>query len=208
MEEEFGVPLEDVEFFTGAIEPATTERKSKIPHSLPPGIKVQAIKAGENLSQMLEDGQIDAIFSASKPSCVGRSAHCTYLFPDFKTVEADYFKRTNIFPIMHVIAIRRAVYEKDPWIARSLQKAFAKSLELARESLVERSALRYMLPWLEDHVRETQTIMGDVWWKDGFDENKHVIEKFLRYSYKQGLANRLYRAEELFVPSTLESFVL
>ncbi|KAL3471086.1 4,5-dihydroxyphthalate decarboxylase [Aspergillus californicus] len=208
MKEEFGVPDTKVEFFTGAIEPSEAKRKSKVPHNLPPGVSVTAIRHGQNLSQMLEDGELDAIFSASRPSCVGRSAHCTYLFPNFKAVEADYFKRTRIFPIMHVIAIKRAVYDANPWIARELQKAFAKSLELAKEALNERSALRYMLPWLEDHVNETKAAMAEDWWKDGFDENKHVIEKFLAYSYDQGLAKRLYKAEELFAPSTLEAFVI
>ncbi|GFG27827.1 4,5-dihydroxyphthalate decarboxylase [Aspergillus udagawae] len=208
LEDEFGVHPTEVEFFTGAIEPSNTERKSKVPHTLPPGVKVVAIESGKNLSKMLEDGEIDAIFSASRPSSVGRSSHCTYLFPDFKAVEADYFERTRIFPIMHVIAIKRTVYEANPWIARELQKGFAKSKELAFEALVERAALRYMLPWLEDHVRETQSIMGEDWWKDGFYENKHVIEKFLSYSYSQGLAERQYKAEELFAPGTLEAFVI
>lgn len=203
MEEEFGVSATEVEFFTGAIEPSETERKSKVPHTLPPGVKLTAIKQGQNLSKMLEDGELDAVFSASRPSSVGRSSHCTYLFQDFKAVEADYFKRTAILPIMHVIAIKRTVYDANPWIATELQKAFAKAKELAKDALVERAALRYMLPWLEDHVRETQVIMGEDWWKDGFDENKHVIEKFLSYSYSQGLAKRRYKAEELFAPGTL-----
>ncbi|EXJ70635.1 uncharacterized protein A1O5_06706 [Cladophialophora psammophila CBS 110553] len=208
MAEEFGVPITEVHFVTGAIEPSVNERKSKVPHSLPPGVKVESIKPGQNLSQMLEDGEIDAIFSASKPSSVDRCSHCTYLFEDFKTAEADYYKRTKIFPIMHVIAIKRAIYDANPWIARTLQKAFAKSLDMAKEALEERSALRYMLPFLEDHMRETKRIMGEEGWRDGFHENKHVIEKFLQYSYDQGLAAGLYKAEDLFAPNTLEQFVL
>ncbi|KAF3397152.1 4,5-dihydroxyphthalate decarboxylase [Talaromyces pinophilus] len=208
MEEDFGVSTTDVEFFTGALEPSETERKSKVPHTLPAGVKVTAIRQGQNLSQMLEEGALDAIFSASCPSSVGRSSQCTHLFPDFKAVEADYFRRTRILPIMHVIAIKRTVYNANPWIARELQKAFAKSKELAQEALAERAALRYMLPWLEEHVKETRAIMGEDWWKDGFKENKHVIEKFLFYSYSQGLAKQHYKAEELFAPGTLEAFVI
>ena len=209
MEEEFGVPMTAVEFFTGATEPSVVERKPKITHSLPPGVTVNSIKPDQNLSQMLEDGEIDAIFSAGKPSCIDRSEHCTYLFPDFKAVEADYYRRTKIFPIMHVIAIKRELYEANPWITRTLQKAFAGSLHLAYDALKERSALRYMLPWLEDHVLETRSLMQeDVWWKDGFDENKHVIEKFLKYSHDQGLAKKLFTPEEIFAPNTLASFVL
>ncbi|KEF62712.1 4,5-dihydroxyphthalate decarboxylase [Exophiala aquamarina CBS 119918] len=209
MQEEFGVPVTEVEFFTGAIEPSETERISKVSHSYPPGVKVTAIKRGQNLSQMLEHGEIDAIFSASKPSCVGRGEHCTYLFPDFKKVEADYYRRTRIFPIMHVIVVKRSVYDANPWVARALQKAFARSLDIAYDAVKERAALRYILPWLEDHVHETTALMGEErWWKDGLGENRHVIEKFLQYSHDQGLAKRLYKAEELFAPNSLEAFVI
>ena len=209
MEEDFKVPISSVHFYTGAVEPSENERKSKIAHSLPPDVKVTSIQPGENLSQMLADGAIDAVFSANKPSSFDTAPDVTRLFTDFKKVEADYYKRTGIFPIMHVVALKRSIYEKDPWIAKVLSKAFAKSLDMAYEPLRERSALRYMLPWLEEHVEETQDLMGDEkWWKDGFHENRHVLEKFLDYSFQQGLAKRRFKAEELFAPSTLESFVL
>jgi 4,5-dihydroxyphthalate decarboxylase len=209
MEDDFGVPTTEVEFFTGAIEPSQEVRKSKISHSLPPGVNVTELQQGQNLSEMLEKGELDAIFSASKPSCIGRFDHCDYLFPDFKTVEAEYYQRTKIFPIMHVIAIKRSIFDANPWIARSLQKAFAESQRYAYDAVKERAALRYILPWLEDHVRETIALMGeDMWWKDGFRENKHVLDKFLEYHHRQGLSKRLFKAEELFAPNTLESFVI
>jgi 4,5-dihydroxyphthalate decarboxylase len=209
MEEEFQVPISSVHFYTGAIEPSDKERTSKISHSLPPDVQVTPIQPGENLSQMLADGVIDAIFSATKPSSFDTSPNVTRLFSDFKKVEAEYYQRTGIFPIMHVVALKRTLYEKNPWIAKSLTKAFARALDMAYEPLQERAALRYMLPWLEEHVEETQDLMGDAkWWKDGFYENKHVLEKFLDYSFQQGLAKRRFKAEELFAPNTLESYVL
>lgn len=207
MEDDFKVPISSVHFFTGAIEPSIYERKNKVEHSLPADVKVTAIKSGQNLSQMLADGDIDAIFSATKPSSYD-TPHVTRLFPNFKEVEAEYYKRTGIFPIMHVVAVKRSVYEANPWIAKTLTKAFARSLDMAYEPLRECAALRYMLPWLEEHVKETQSLMGDQWWKDGFEENKHVLEKFLDYSFRQGLAKRKFKPEELFAPNTLESFVV
>lgn len=209
MEEEFHVPIASVKFFTGAIEKSTEERRSKIPHSLPEGVSVEAIKPGQNLSQMLADGELDAIFTATKPSSFDTSEHVTYLFPNFKDVEAEYYKRTNIFPIMHVIAIKRSVYNASPWVAKTLTKAFQQALDISYEALEERAALRYMLPWLEDHVRETKALMGEQkWWQDGFAQNRHVLDKFLWYSYKQGLAKRKFEPEDLFAPNTLESFVV
>jgi len=207
MEDDFNVPISSVQFFTGAIEASIHERKNKVEHSLPAGVKVTAIKPGQNLSQMLADGDIDAIFSATKPSSFS-TPQVTRLFPNFKEVEAEYYKRTGIFPIMHVVAVKRRVYEANPWIAKTLTKAFTRSLDMAYEPLRERAALRYMLPWLEGHVEETQSLMGYQWWKDGFEENRHVLEKFLDYSFRQGLAKRKFKPEELFAPNTLESFVL
>lgn len=211
MEEEFGVPISSVHFFTGAIEPSDRPRHSKVAHTYPPGVTVTAIEQGQNLSQMLADGTIDAIFSATKPSSFDTSpGTVARLFPDFKRVEAEYHARTGIFPIMHVVALRRAVYEANPWIAKTLTKAFAEALDMAYEPLRERAALRYMLPWLEEHVEETRALMGGAerWWQDGFEANKHVLEKFLEYSFNQGLAKRRFKPEELFAPSSLESYVL
>lgn len=208
MEEEFGVPVSTVHIYTGAIEPSPVERVSKVPHSIPSDIKITAIQRGQNLSQMLADGELDAIFAPTKPSTFdGKTV--THLFPNFKEVEAEYYQRTKIFPIMHVVAIKRSVFDENPWVAKVLQKAFAKALDMAWEPLEERAALRYMLPWLDDHYEETKRLFGEAkYWKDGFRENKHVLEKFLEYSYNQGLAKRKFKAEELFAPNTLESFVL
>ncbi len=208
MEDDFNVPMTGVEFFVGAIEDAEHLRINKVAHPTPPGFTINAIKQGQNLSKMLADGELDAIFSATKPSSFHTSPNVTYLFPNYKEVEADYYKRTGIFPIMHVITIKRSVYEANPWIAKTLTKAFAQALEMAYEPMQERGALRYMLPWLEDHVEETERVMGDRWWKDGLEENRHVLDKFLEYSFKQGLAKRKFEPEELFAPSSLETYVL
>jgi hypothetical protein len=131
------------------------------------------------------------------------------LFENFKQVEADYYKRTGIFPTIHAVALKRSAYEANPWIAKTLTKAFAQSLDMAYEPLRERAALRYMLPWLEEHVEQTEELMGDSkWWIDGFTENKHVIEGFLDYHFKQGLSKRRFKAEEIFTPNALEAFVV
>lgn len=208
MEDDFGVPITSVEFFTGAIEPSEKPRTAKVPHSLPERVTVRSIDAGKNLSQMLADGELDAIFSATKPPSFYSSPNVDHLFPNFKEVEAEYYRRTKIFPIMHVIALKRSTYEANPWIAKTLTKAFAQALEMAYEPLYERGALRYILPWLEHHVEETRSLMGDEWWRDGFEENKHVLDTFLDYHHRQGLSKRKFEAHELFAPSSLESFVL
>lgn len=209
MEEEFGVPISSVHFYVGNIEPSQEQRRNKVVHSVPAGTSITAIQPGQNLSQMLADGELDALFTATKPSSFDTCDHVTYLFPDFERVEAEYYQRTKILPIMHVVALKREVYDANPWVAKTLQKAFARSLDIAYEAILERGALRYILPWLELHVERTKALMGqERWWQDGFAENKHVLDKFLEYSFQQGLAKRRFTPEELFAPNTLESFVV
>lgn len=147
LEDEYGVNPSQVQFYVGATKKVESDvqRISEVPHSLPEGVTVTAIQKGQNLSEMLAKGEIDAIFSASQPSSLETSENVARLLPNFKEVEAEYYEKTKIFPIMHVIALKRDLYEANPWIARSLTKAFAQSLDVAYEALDERSALRYML---------------------------------------------------------------
>ena len=208
MQDDYGVPAESMEWYQGAVEASKEARHEKLKFDVPKDLRLSTIPEGKNLSQMLADGELDAVFSAFQPSSYGKHSQVKRLFPNFKEVEQDYFKRTGILPIMHVVVIKRSVYEANPWVVRTLMKAFAASLDIAYEALGERSALRYMLPWLEDHVLETRKVMGTRYWQDGFNENRHVIDKFLEYSHQQGLAKRRYKPEELFAPNGLEAFVL
>lgn len=195
--DDYGVSVESVQYFTGALK-AGGGREEKIPLSLPAAISVTPIAAGRNLSQMLADGDLDAIYAASEPLGFGQLPQLRHLFEDFKSVEKDYFQRTGIFPIMHTVALRRSLVERHPWIARSLMKAFEQSLEVAYADLRSKGALKYMLPWLEEHVQETVTALGDRYWDYGLETNRHTLETLARYSYKQGLSKRLFAPEDLF----------
>lgn len=201
-----GVPIDSVRYYTGAIE--ESGRPEKVPLSLPPGISVTPIGASQNLSDMLAAGEIDAIYSPSQPPCFGRAPSVRRLFPDFKRAEQEYFRRTRIFPIMHTVVIKRSVYERDPWVARSLMKAFGHSLEIAYQDLCHRNALKYMLPWLAEHLEEALDALGPGYWDYGLEPNRHVLETFARYSVEQGLAARKYTVDEMFAPGSSESFKL
>jgi 4,5-dihydroxyphthalate decarboxylase len=200
------VPVGSVSYVTGAIE--ESGRPEKVPLNLPPGISVTPIGAGQNLSDMLAAGEIDAIYSPTQPSCFGRAPAVRRLFPDFKRAEQDYFSRTRIFPIMHTVVIKRSLYERDPWIARSLTKAFGQSLEIAYQDLRERGALKYMLPWLAEHLEETLDALGPGYWDYGLEPNRHVLETFARYSFEQGLSVRSHAVDDMFAPGAAESFRL
>ncbi|KAJ7057944.1 4,5-dihydroxyphthalate decarboxylase [Mycena amicta] len=216
LEDEYGLKFDAPHYFTGNVEPSNVERKEKIPLNLADTVKIQSIPQGKCLAQMLADGEIVALESATAPSTFGKHPDVARLFPNAMQVEQEYFKRTGIFPIMHVIAVKRSLLKEHPWVARSLTKAFSESMEFAYDAIHERAALRYILPWMQFHVEETQAALcrdGDgsdgKWWQDGLTaQNRRTLDKFLEYSFNQGLAKKRWQVEELFAPGSLDAFVL
>lgn len=202
-----GVPVDGVTYVTGGEE--SPGRSEKLKLDLPPSIKVERIGPTQTLARMLAEGEIDALYTARAPSSFKvRDGRVQRLFPDFKPVERDYYRRTGIFPIMHVIAIRRDVYEAHRWVAQSLLKALAAAQAIVYEDFRETAALKTMLPWLIEHVEEAEALMGADFWPYGFERNRAALDTFLRYSFEQGLSRRKLEPEDLFAPETLESFVI
>ncbi|GAB3410893.1 substrate-binding domain-containing protein [Flindersiella endophytica] len=206
--DEYGVPVDGVQHLTGALEAGGGARKEKLAIDLPSHIALEPIPVGDSLSAMLADGRLDAVIGPRRPSSVGSAPGVRPLFEDFKAAEQDYFRRTRIFPIMHVIVLRRSLYERRPWLARSLTKAFEESLRIAYDDLTHRNALKVMLPWLHEHVAETVSVLGEGYWDYGLEPNRHVLATFARYSFEQGLAKRVYAPEEIVLPEASDSFTL
>jgi len=203
--DDYGVPVASATYVVGGQEQGG--RTEKLPLDLPEDLRVERIGAHETLSSMLATGAIDALYTPRMPSAFrSGDRRVERLFKDFPTVERDYFRRTRIFPIMHVVAIRRDVYERNRWIAQSLCKAFSEAQQDTYADLSETAALKTMLPWLTAHVEETRREMGDDFWPYGLERNRQALSTFLRYSHEQGLSKRLLEPEELFAPETLESF--
>ncbi len=205
LQDEYGVPADGVTYVTGGEEEPNRDEKLRL--DLPPRIRVERIGPTQTLAGMLADGEIAALQTARAPSTFRtRPGTVKRLFEDFVEVEKDYFRRTRIFPIMHTVVIRRELYRQHPWIARSLQKAFAAAQRLTYDELSITNALMAMLPWLTAHVEEARALMGDDYWPYGFHDNRHVLDTFLRYHHEQGLSSRRLQPEELFAAETLESF--
>jgi 4,5-dihydroxyphthalate decarboxylase len=205
MSDEYGVPVSSATYFNGGEE--QPGREEKIALSLPPETRLQAIPSDRTLAQMIKTGEIDALYTARAPSTFKNgSGKVRRLFENYSTVERDYFRKTKIFPTMHIVALRRDVYEKNPWIAQCLCKAFVAAQKLVYEDLREMAALKFMLPWLSSHVRETEELMGRDFWPYGYEPNIPVLTTFLRYHFEQGLSKRLLTPKELFAPESLESF--
>lgn len=205
LQDDYGVDPAGVRYFTGGEEEPGRDEKIRL--ELPEKFSVTRIGAKQTLSQMLADGELDALHTARVPSTFrSRPGTVRRLFADHVDVERDYYRRTKIFPIMHTIVLRRDVYRANPWIAMSLQKAFEEAKRRALDNLYTTSALTTMLPWQIAQVEEVRGEMGEDWWPYGFAANRRVLDTFLRYHHEQGLSRRRLQADELFAPETLEAF--
>jgi 4,5-dihydroxyphthalate decarboxylase len=205
LQDEHGVAVTDVKWVTGGLE--TGGRKEKIPLQLPPEITVENIPEGENLSAMLMAGKIDALLSAQVPGpYIKRLPQIRRLYANPRQAEADYFRRTGIFPIMHVMVIREELYRRHRWVAQSLFKALLEAKTVCIESAFKNDSLHSFLPWTGNHMEEIRELMGEDFWPYGVERNRKTIETFLRYAREQGLSRRQLETEDLFVKETLDTF--
>jgi len=202
-----GVPVDSVRYVTGGQE--TPGRIEKAAVNLGGKADVSAIPSGQTLSALLAAGEIDALYTPRIPSpFVAGDPRVRRVFPDTVAAERDYYSATGIFPIMHVVVVRRDVYDRYPWVAQSLYKALLLAKREAFANLYDSSALRFMLPWLNQDLEGAKALMGADYWSYGLEANAEVLATFLRYHHEQGLSARLWEPVELFAPQALESFVI
>src|SRR5688572_23367458 len=205
LNDEYGVTPSSFTTVIGGLEEIGRVEKAAL--SLPAEIKIERIGATQTLSAMLESGEIDALFSPRAPSSFTRgTGKVRRLFENTHAAEREYFERTRIFPIMHLVAIRRDVYEKHRWVAQALYKGFAEAQRMTYEDLHQTAALKVMLPWLIQHLADTEKLMGKDFWAYGYQPNVEAINRLLRYHHEQGLSRRQLKPEEIFAPETLESY--
>jgi 4,5-dihydroxyphthalate decarboxylase len=205
LSDDYGVAPNSATYYSGGQEDPGRDEKLKV--DLPPDIRVERIGPSKTLASMLEAGEIDALYSPRAPSTLrSGSGRVKRLFEDFADVEREYFRRTRIFPMMHVVVIRRDVYERNRWVANSLFKAFRAAQQHAYQELSQLAALAVMLPWLPAHVEEARREMGDDFWPYGLAPNREALATFLRYSHEQGLSKERLQPEQLFAPEALETF--
>lgn len=203
LKDEYGVDTREVHWRNGGVEDAGREERA--PLKLPPEIDLKPIPKDKTLSAMLAAGELDGMIGARAPSSFLRGApHVWRLFPDFRTVEQEYFRRTKIFPIMHVIGIRKSLVEAHPWLAVNVLKAFMKAKDLCWYELGQIGHLFTSLPWGVAEFDATKKLMGNDYWSYGIEHNRHVLEAFMRYHHEQGLSARPLKVEELFPASTFE----
>ncbi|MDE3819662.1 ABC transporter substrate-binding protein [Sinorhizobium meliloti] len=207
LEEEYGVRPQDIHWVRGGLEEPGRVEKVKL--DLPAGVKIEEIGPNDTLRDMLSDGRIDAFIGPRAPTnFVPGNPDLRWLFAD-PTAEAErYFKKTRIFPIMHVIGIRKSLAERHPWLPVAVYKAFVQSKAVALEQLSETSATKVTLPFVEEQLRRARSLMGDDYWPYGIEKSRHVLEYFLEAHHRQGISKRRVAVEELFHPSAMESYVI
>jgi 4,5-dihydroxyphthalate decarboxylase len=204
-EHEYGVPPGAMRWRTGGIE--QPNRADRMNVRVDAEVEIESIPDGKSLNGMLETGEIDAMMSPRIPSSYQkRHPDVMRLFPNYKEDERAYYARNGFVPIMHTVAIKRSVYERNPWIAQSLFKAFRDSTQRCIEVMLDVNALPYSLPWYVSALEETLEAFGDDIWPEGFEANWPAVETLMRYAREQGLIDRLFKPEELFAPNTLTEF--
>lgn len=193
---QYGLALTDVQWVQAGVNDAGREEKVEL--KLPPGVKLQPVK-DKSLGEMLLSGEIAAIFAAHPPAAFEHGdPRIVRLIPDYQRVEEEYFKTTGIFPIMHVLAIKRPILERNPWVARNLYKAFeeAKTRSYARAS--EATASRFPIPWGVYYFDRARELFGPDPFPYGIEPNRVTLEAFATFAYEQGVAHRRVDVAELF----------
>ena len=201
---EYGIPPSEIHWIqAGEEQPG---RKDRVDFEMPPGVRLDS-KNDRTLNEMIASGEIDAMMSPRMPSCFLEGApNVRRLFSNYRQAEMEYFAKTSLFPIMHVIVIKRAIYEKDPWVAQTLYKAFCEAKDLCMRELYDTNILRVSLPWTSAEYEDTRALMTADYWPYGLTSNRMNLETLNGYLYEQGLIKRRLKLDELFARETLEAF--
>ena len=205
LQDDFGVRPQDATWVRGGID--TPGRPEKIKLQLPPEVKLEAAPEGTTISELLDRGEIDGFIAPRPPGAAAlRNPNVGWLFDDPTAVAKDYYRRTGVFPIMHVVGVRRDLAEQHPWLPAAVQKAFTQAKAAAIEALSDTSATKVTLPFVEEQLKAARETLGDDYWSYGVAANRRTLETFLRHHHGQGLSTRLMSVDEIFHPATYESY--
>ena len=205
MQHEYGVKPEDVEWVVSAADSSAKDagKVSKQERLTPEGISISVGPEGKDESEMLVDGDVDALFHAAEPKAFAEGhPKIKRLFADPRATERDYFARTGIFPIMHAVAMRNDVIEAHPWLPEAVFNAYSQAKQMQYEAM-RMQWIFGTLPWFGQEFDETRVLMGENFWPYGINANRKTLEALFQYSYEQGLAKKRLTIEDLFHPSSL-----
>lgn len=207
MEEDYGVKPEDIKWISASKDSSAkvSGKVSKQEQVTPKGISIKAGPKGRDESDLLESGDVDALFHAVEPRAyIQGHPKVARLFPDYRAVERAYYSKTGIFPIMHAVAIKKDLLHQNPWLAKAVFDAYSQSKQIAYQYMAKLGWASDMLPWYGQEYEETRNLMGANFYSYGIKGNRKTLEALCRYSYQQGLSSRKLKLEELFDPLGLE----
>jgi 4,5-dihydroxyphthalate decarboxylase len=205
LQDDYGVSPSDMQFVRGGID--TPGRPEKIKLQLPSDIRIEDAPDGITISDMLDRGELDGFIAPRPPSGAAlNNPNVGWLFNDPTSVAKEYYSRTKVFPIMHVVGIRKTLVAKHPWLPAAVYKAFSQAKTLALEKLSDTSATKVTLPFVEEQLKAARETLGSDFWSYGVGPNRATLETFLRHHHGQGLSHKLMSVNEIFHPSTYESY--
>jgi 4,5-dihydroxyphthalate decarboxylase len=207
LQHEHGVGPEEIRWVVSSADSSAKAagKVSKQESVIPEGLTVTRGPEGKDESDLLESGDVDALFHAAEPRAyVEGHPHVARLFGDYRKAERAFFAKTGIFPIMHAVAIRNDVVEANPWLPQAVFTAYAEAKKMMYDALKKMGWATISLPWVGQEIEETRKLMGENYWPYGIEPNRKALEALFRYSHEQGLARKKLKIEELFHPSTLE----
>jgi 4,5-dihydroxyphthalate decarboxylase len=207
LSDDYGVRPEDCRWVIGGTDhpiPAF----DWIPQPVPEGVDVRHAPDGVTLVSMLDSGEIDALISIDVPQAVlNGSARIVRLFPDYQSVEREYYVRTGFFPPRHIIAIRRELAGR-PDLLAALYSAYSEAKELVQQAYRDDAAKQHhtvVTPWFSKLFADNRALLGEDWWPYGLKRNRTAVDTFLRYHYEQGLSQRRLSSDDIFAPELLDS---
>ena len=207
LSDEYGVKPEDLQWVI-SIKDSSAEAAGKVSKQesmLPAGVSVENGPEGVDESELLDSGEVDACFHAAEPRAFTlRRPNIGRLFPDYRTTEQEYFKKTGIYPIMHAVAIKKVLLQQNPEIVPAVFQAYSEAKQVAYDYLAGLAFIKDILPWIGHEFEETRKMMGENYFAYGIDANRRTLETLFRYSYEQGLAKKHLTIEDLFAPGSLE----
>ncbi|HEY3246847.1 MAG TPA: ABC transporter substrate-binding protein [bacterium] len=200
LQHEYGVDLTTIRWVSGGVNaPGRPDVLVNLPDA-----SVSITRVGDRtLNDLLVSGEIEALIGARKPAAFGKDPRIRRLFPNYRDLEREYFRKTGIFPVMHTVVMREELYHEQPWIAESLYKAFVQAKEWALAQMRFSSSLRYTVPWLHADLEEMDEVFGSDPWPYGLDRNRDTLETLVRYLVEQRLMRRPIALEALYPPLTL-----
>ncbi len=207
LEDSYGVKPADIIWIRGGMD--TPGRPEKIQLDLPADIRIEEAETDTTLNQMLADGDIDGFIGPRWPRCFDEGhPHVGRLFSDSINAAESYFKQTGIFPIMHVLGVRRTLAAENPWLPGALLKGFSQAKAIAQAALNDTSATKVTMPFVEDNLARARRLIGPDYWSYGIQNNSQVLDAFFDMHFRQGLSPRRVTIEEAFHPATTEVYSL